>query len=45
MPDINEVEDYGQGHKASLSKQIIKTIMMYHHTKFELPNAFHKNYY
>ena len=22
----------------------IKTIMMYHHTKFELPNAFHKNY-
>ena len=22
----------------------IKTIMMYHHTKFELPNLSHKNY-
>ena len=25
-------------------KEWIKTIMMYHNTKFELPNAFHKNY-
>ena len=23
---------------------LIKTIIMYHHTKFEHPNAFHKNY-
>ena len=27
-----------------LVNELVKTIMMYHHTKFELTNAFHKNY-
>ena len=27
-----------------LVNEWIETIMMYHHTEFELPSAFHKNY-
>ena len=47
IPDINDLENYGQGHVVSLSKRMHLNddhTKSYHHTKFELPNAFHKNY-